>query len=588
MPQLNSNDAESRRAAALPDTYGLNLYRIDHSLRSVLPVYLEPGLLQFLEPHLDWVGANTTTRLDDLASTADKNPSVLHHRTRRGIAEDRIEKPSAYVELEGIAFGKLGLAAMSHRPGVLGWNKEIPAPAKYALTYLFTQSEFGLMCPVNMTDSLTRTLTKYGDKGLIDRFLPTLTSTDVDTLSQGSMFITEQQAGSDVGRVETVARLEDGVWRLYGEKWFCSNADAALAMVLARPEGAKEGTKGLGLFLLPRVLDDGTRNRYRIVRLKDKLGTKAMPSGEIVLEGALAYLVGNLGAGFHQMTEMINMSRISNGVRAAGLMRRSMHEAIHVARNRSAFGRSLIDMPLMRRQLVKMLVPTEQALSFALFTANELDGSDAGDATASSVVRILTPLIKFRACRDARIIAGDSMEVRGGCGYVEEWINARLVRESHLGSIWEGTSNVVALDVVRAARKLDAHHALQKRLEILLDSCQSIPAAFRKCLQGALTRAVAFVDHAVKVRDDDLHARKAATALYNATSAIILAHEGSQIARRNDDARRMVLAHQVLVWRLGLSDPLKIDDAAAEARVQTFLLDERPPSMAEVTDLLAA
>ena len=580
-------DAEARRAAALPDTYGENFYRSDKSLRSVLPLYLAPGLLQFLEPHLDWLGDNLTTRLDALAATADKNPSVLHHRSRRGIAEDWIEKPAAYVELEDIAFGKLGLAAMSHRAGVLGWNSQMPPAAKYALTYLFVQSEFGLACPVSMTDSLTRTLVKYGEKGLVDRFLPALTSTDLDTLSQGSMFITEQQAGSDVGRVETVARLVDGVWRLYGEKWFCSNADAALAMVLARPEGAREGTKGLGLFLLPRTLDDGKRNNYRIVELKDKLGTRAMPSGEIVLEGAVAYLVGNLGAGFHQMTDMINMSRLSNGVRAAGLMRRSMHEAMHVARNRSAFGRSLIDMPLMRRQLVKMLVPTEQALSFALFTAGELAASDAGNSTAAAVTRILTPLIKFRACRDARKTAGDSMEVRGGCGYIEEWINARLVRESHLGSIWEGTSNVVALDVVRAAKKLVSHHSLQTRLNGLLDDCVNLPTAFKDRLQLALHRAVTFVDHAAAVRDDDLHARKAATALYNAASAIILAREGSQIARRNDDARRVVLAHQVLAWRLEATDPLRIDNAAAELRVQAFLLDERAPTMAEVTELLA-
>ena len=574
---LQDRDAEARRAAALPDTYGENFYRSDKSLRSVLPLYLDPGLLQFLEPHLDWLGANITTQLDTLAATADKNPSVLHHRSRRGIAEDWIEKPGAYVELEGIAFGKLGLAAMSHRAGVLGWNSQMPPAAKYALIYLFVQSEFGLACPVSMTDSLTRTLVKYGEKGLVDRFLPALTSTDLDTLSQGSMFVTEQQAGSDVGRVETVARLADGVWRLYGEKWFCSNADAALAMVLARPEGAREGTKGLGLFLLPRTLDDGKRNNYRIIRLKDKLGTRAMPSGEIVLEGAVAYLVGNLGAGFHQMTEMINMSRLSNGVRAAGLMRRSVHEAMHVARYRSAFGRSLIDMPLMRRQLVKMLVPTEQALSFALFTAGELAASDAGDSTAAAVTRILTPLIKFRACRDARKTAGDSMEVRGGCGYIEEWINARLVRESHLGSIWEGTSNVVALDVVRAAKKLDSHHALQTRLNGLLDDCPNLPAAFKNRLQSALNRAVTFVDHAAAVRDDDLHARKAATALYNAASAIILAREGSQIARRNDDARRAVLAHQVLAWRLEATDPLRIDDAAAEV-ARAGVLARRTPT----------
>ena len=384
------------------------------------------------------------------------NPSVLHHRSRRGIAEDRIEKPSSYVELEGIAFGQLGLAAMSHRAGVLGWNSQMPPAAKYALTYLFVQSEFGLMCPVNMTDSLTRTLVKYGEKGLVDRFLPALTSTDLDTLSQGSMFITEQQAGSDVGRVETVARLVDGVWRLYGEKWFCSNADAALAMVLARPEGGKEGTKGLGLFLLPRTLDDGTRNHYRIVRLKDKLGTRAMPSGEIVLEGAVAYLVGNLGAGFHaddrddqhvSLVQWRARSRTDAPFHARGYARRPPPDGLW---------RSLVDMPLMRRQLVKMLVPTEQALSFALFTAeNSRHRRRRCDRTA--VTRIITPLIKFRACRDARKTAGDSMEVRGGCGYMEEWINAALAARSHLGSIWEGTSNVVALDVVRAARKLNSH-----------------------------------------------------------------------------------------------------------------------------------
>src|SRR5690606_29014284 len=166
------------------------------------------------------------------------------------------------------------------------------------------------------------------------RFIDDLTSQDEDSLFQGAMFMTEQDAGSDVGAITTEARFEDGVWRLYGDKWFCSNADADLAMVLARPSGGDGGTKGLTLFLLPRRLPDGTLNRYRLIRLKDKLGTRSMASGEIVLEGAEAYVVGEPGNGFKQMTDMINMSRLSNGVRSAGMMRRSVNEALFIARNR--------------------------------------------------------------------------------------------------------------------------------------------------------------------------------------------------------------------------------------------------------------
>jgi alkylation response protein AidB-like acyl-CoA dehydrogenase len=201
------------------------------------------------------------------------------------------------------------------------------------------QAEFGVCCPLSMTDSLTRTLRKFGDPALVTRYLPGLTEQDFDTLTQGAMFMTEQGAGSDVGGVVTRAVKDGDGWRLYGDKWFCSNADAGVAMVLARPDGAPAGTKGLALFLLPRVLPDGSPNAYRIVRLKDKLGTRDMPSGEIVLQGARAYLVGDAGRGFVQMTDMINMSRLSNGMRAAGMMRRSLTEALFIARHRVAFGK---------------------------------------------------------------------------------------------------------------------------------------------------------------------------------------------------------------------------------------------------------
>src|SRR5258706_4781613 len=344
-------------AGALPDSRGVNAFDDDASLQRLLPLYLPAALLAHLTPHLGRLGGLVGDRLDDLAHAADHHPPVLLARDRQGRDRQRLDKHPAYGALEQIAFGDLGLAAMSHRAGVPGWSAPLPPAAKYALTYLFVQSEVGLCCPVSMTDSLTRTLRKFGAPELVARYLPGLTAQDLDALTQGAMFMTEQQAGSDVGGVTTVAKPDGDAWLLTGEKWFCSNADAVLAMVLARPAGAPAGTRGLGLFLLPRFLPNGEPNAYRIVRLKDKLGTRSMASGEITLQGALAYPVGDLARGFAQMTDMINMSRLSNGVRAAGLIRRALREALFVARQRHAFGKPAVDMPLMRRPLFKMMLP---------------------------------------------------------------------------------------------------------------------------------------------------------------------------------------------------------------------------------------
>jgi acyl-CoA dehydrogenase len=422
---------------------------------------------------------------------------------------------------------------------------------------LFVQAEFGLCCPLSMTDALTRTLCKFGSQDLIDRFFPMLTSQTFEDLFQGAMFITEQDAGSDVGAVTTQARLQDGVWRLYGDKWFCSNADADLAMVLARPEGAAAGTKGLSLFLLPRRLEDGQLNNYRIIRLKSKLGTRSMASGEILLEGARAYLVGEPASGFKQMTDMINMSRLSNGVRSAGMMLRSVGEAQFIARNRTAFGHALIDLPLMKRQIIKMMVTAEQGRSMVFHTADVLQKADAGDPHHAKLLRILTPLIKFRTCRDARKVAGDGMEVRGGSGYIEEWSDARVLRDSHLGSIWEGTSNVVALDVKRAIRREGALTALREHLSQLLDE-PSIPSLSREHLCKALEKACMFAEKIAAGSDLDQDVRRMASALYNISSAIILAWEASQSGRW----RRLALAHLVLQHKLSAQDPFaaQVDD----------------------------
>ncbi len=548
-------------ADAVPDAHGLNLYAADPWLRPLLGLYLPADLLAHLEPHLHRLGALAGGQLDAWATTADHNPPTLAPRTRRGEDAQRVDYHPAYRAMEQVAFAEFGLAAMSHRGGVLGWSTPMPPAAKYALTYLFVQAEFGLCCPLSMTDSLARTLRKYGSPELVARYLPGLTATDLDALQQGAMFMTEQGAGSDVAATAVEATENaDGSWALHGDKWFCSNPDAGMALVLARRRGGPLGHRGISLFLLPRERPNGSRNAYRIVRLKPKLGTRSMASGEIRLEGATAFLVGDPEAGFRQMADMVNNSRLSNGMRAAGMMRRAVTEAMFVARHRIAFGQTIVNMPLMQRQLLKLAVPMEQARTMVLQTAEALRRSDAGEPDAYKLLRILTPLLKFRACRDARKVTGDAMEVRGGCGYIEEWADPRLVRDAHLGSIWEGTSNIVALDVLRAAQREGSLPVLAAHISACAGNAAEAPE-----LPAALSRAVALTQAALQ---NPALARQAASALYHLTSAAAMLWEARQL---NMPARaelaRLVLRHRVLP-----RDPLASEDAGASAELLGLML----------------
>jgi hypothetical protein len=249
-------------------------------------------------------------------------------------------------------------------------------------------------------------------------------------------------------------------------------------------------------------------------------------------------------------------------------MRRALSEALFVARNRVAFGKRLVELPLMRRQLLKLMVPAEQARTMMFQTAQALRAADGGDATAYALVRILTPLIKFRACRDARKVTGDAMEVRGGCGYIEEWSDPRLVRDAHLGSIWEGTSNIVALDVIRAIRREQSLLALQAHLNKLLAE-SVIDAALRADLKQSMARAFTLAEAAAE-RGADTLARRAASALYHLSSAVAMAWEATRIG----SPERATLARLVLRQRLLPHDPLADDRSHEIEQAQRQLLGE--------------
>jgi acyl-CoA dehydrogenase len=584
-------NAHAQIAANLiaPDTSGMNFYRADPALTDLLRIHLPEDLFNHIEPHLDRLGGLVGGPLDEAGRMADKHGPVLHQRDKFGQDVQWVEYHPAYRELENAAFGEFGIHALSHRKGIMGWPSTYPVTAKHAFTFLFNQAEFGMGCPINVTDGAAKLLSNYGDDALKAKYLDRLTQTDMSKLTQGGQFMTEKEGGSDVGKLTTSAVQDGDHWRLTGEKWFCSNADAKVVMLLARPEGAVGGTKGVGLFLMPRTLDDGTPNHYRIVRLKDKLGTRSMASGEIKLEGAIAYAVGKLDRGFVQMAEMVNSSRLSNGVKSTSLMRRAWHDAMAVARGRVVFGQRIIDMPLARRQLMKIMVATEQALSMSFLTADALDRAEAGSQDAAALLRILTPTLKFRATRDARKVCGDAMEIRGGVGYIEEFATARLLRDAHLGSIWEGTGNIVALDaLMRAVGRHGAEAALAADLHARLDDSPSVPQAWRDRLRGLADKAIDFAREVAARSDNEGDARRATSSLYHVASAIAMTWEAHRIHEQRGDARRLLLSRLVIDHRLMTPDPFAVIESETQKQIVAHLLGERDVSMEEASRLMLA
>ena len=582
-----------------PDIHGQNFYALDRQFRDLMSLYMEPGLLAHMTPHFDRLGALAGGRLDDLAQIADKHPPILNARDRFGRDEDWIDYHPSYREMEKIAFDEFGMHAMSHRAGVLGLKDPAHPLVKYAITYLFVQAEFGLMCPVSVSDTSNFMIKRYGSPALKKMLLDRLLSQDPAVMLKGTQFMTEKAGGSDVGAIETEAERigvgPDGVerWKLYGQKWFCSHADADVAVMLARPRGGAPGTQGLGMFALPRRLEDGTRNSYRIVRLKDKLGTKSMASGEIVLDGATAYLVGDVNRGFKQMMEQVNLSRLSHGVRAASMMRRCLNEALAAARGRKAFGKAIAEYPLLRRQLMKIMLPTEQALSMFAFSADAMgkaDGHDGkgGEKDAANLLRILTPVYKFRACRDNIPVASQALEVRGGIGYIEEWVTARLVRDAQIGTLWEGTSNINALDVVqRAVGKAGGHKTLTAALKSKYEASGSLPGQYKGLLGATLDRVERFAEAVAADRKHEKRARMAAGALYHAASAALLAWEGATLGAQGGDARRLLLSRLVIEHRLAPQYPLSLNESPWEQEAMDLLLSDAPVPLAKATALLA-
>lgn len=421
-------------------------------------------------PRLSKMGEGAANEGAQWAAEADRNGPKLVTHDRNGERIDEIDYHHSYRALQALGYGG-GIVAATYDPALAAERGQAPKALTFGLGYLFGQAEAGMYCPVCMTDGAAYLLQKFGTKELQDKFIPRLGSTDMAKVFTGAMFLTEKQGGSDVGQLTTIARGGKGVpgeaVKLYGDKWFCSNVDADVIMILARPEGAVPGTRGLGLYVLPRRLDDGTRNAYRVNRIKEKLGERSFPSGEVTLEGATAYLLGGPGEGFHQMTVMLNLSRLYNAIASVGVMRRAVVEAIEWAEARVAFGRNVIDHPLMAETLMDMACEQRLALNWAFRGVELMDRIEGGTATELErrALRTLTPLLKYVLGKQAVAICSEGVEALGGNGYIEDWPLARVLRDAQVLPIWEGTTNILVLDTFRALKKESGHEALFAELE---------------------------------------------------------------------------------------------------------------------------
>ena len=512
------------------------------------------------------LGRLVPQRVEALARDADRHPPSLRQYDARGARIDEIEFHPAYDELIDTVL-RFGTVRCAHVPGWRGLPGVAPRALTSAVSYLFLQADQAITgCPVGMMDAMARCLAR-NDPGLAARFVPRIAD-DTGSPLTSAMFLTEKAGGSDVGANETVAvRAEGGAWRLHGEKWFASCPHSDLVLVMARPEGAPPGPAGLGLFLMPHVLDDGSRNAIVIHRLKEKFGTRAMASGEVGLRGAFAWQVGQLDRGMRQMMDMVSLTRVGIVTATAGAMRRNAFEALSHTAQRSTFGAVLQTHPLMRDSLAELVVDSTASLTAAMAVSDVLDRADGGDAEAAGALRLLTPLFKGYFTERARISGGDAMEIRGGNGFIEDWPDARMLRDVSVHAIWEGSGNVIALDVLRALRRGAGPHFLgdvERRAEAAATRGPAAPLAATllaevRSLAAALEELAAADDPARQ----QLPLRRLARRMAVVAAGARLTEQANSFAAATGSGRLAWIAAR-FVARLG-GEPL-VDRVASDAR----------------------
>jgi acyl-CoA dehydrogenase len=466
LPFSTPEKSERYRTANYRGAVGLNWYRTDPSLQLTMAYYLQPDELTVVEPHLSSIGDLMGGPVARWAEQTDRSPARLERYDRWGHDISQVVQPPSFIESKrAVLNAQKALKDDARNAGV---KSSLPL---FAANYLLNQADIGMGCALGTGGGMVKSLVAaYAPADVREHVLAKFDTGEWE--GETAQLLTERAGGSDLGTLETTARRDGDAWLLNGFKWFASNCDGQVFVVLAKPEGAPDSGRGVATFLVLRTRRDGTRNGIRIRRLKDKLGTRSVASGEVELVDAEAFLLSGEpsshnaeaqphdGKGLGRMMELTNASRLGIALFALGNARRALVESLCYARQRRAFGDRLLDKPLMRRKLAEMIVDVEAAQALVF------DGVGLANHRQRRQVRqrIAVPVTKLKVCRLGITMASDAIEIHGGNGYIETWPVARLLRDAQVNTIWEGADNILCLDVQRGIERLGAHQPLLERL----------------------------------------------------------------------------------------------------------------------------
>jgi acyl-CoA dehydrogenase len=463
-------------------------WRDDALLQSWLARTVDADVRRAIEPELAEMGALAAGRLHELALAHRRDEPVHVPYDAWGRRVDEVRVNEAWREYARVA-AERGLVAIGYERA----HGRFSRVHQFALVHLFHPSSQIYTCPLAMTDGAARTLETLGaDRPVFARALARLTARDPDTAWTSGQWMTERTGGSDVGLSETVARRDArGTWRLDGVKWFTSAVTSQMALTLARPEGNGPGGKGLALFFVELRDTEGRLQGIEVLRLKEKLGTKNLPTAELRLAGTPAEPVAGLADGVRNMGAMLNLTRTWNAVCATASLRRGVALARDYARRRVAFGAPLAEKPLHLDTLAGMAAEAEAAFALTFDAIARLGAQETGEGGAhdEALLRLLHPLAKLTTAKQAVAGASEALEAFGGAGYVEDTGLPELLRDAQVLAIWEGTTNVLALEAVRAVLRADA---LPPALEAIRGRAR---AARHTALRAPAEAALRAADH---------------------------------------------------------------------------------------------
>lgn len=455
-----------------------NQYDEDRVLRSFLRRNIAADVLAEIEPGLRRLGARVAGEMIPLALEAERNPPELVQVDAWGRRIDAIRVSPAWQAMHRIA-AEEGIVATAYE------RKHSAARVhQFALLYLYHPSSAIYSCPLAMTDGAARVLETRGEDDLRREVLSHLISREPETMWTAGQWMTERSGGSDVSGTETIARQNGDLFRLHGEKWFTSATTSEIALTLARIERSRQ----LSLFMVRLRDEQGRMNDIRIQRLKDKLGTRALPTAELVLDGTPARLIGTEGHGVKEIATVLNITRLYNACCAVAFMRRALALARDYASRRVTFGRSLSAHPLHVETLASLQVDFEGSFHLVFFAAQLLGKEEAGTATVPErkILRLVTPLAKLFTAKLAVASTSEALECFGGAGYVEDTGLPVLLRDSQVLPIWEGTTNVLSLDALRVLEREDVLVNLLRELRTRIESVPAALVAARRNILEAM------------------------------------------------------------------------------------------------------